>query len=387
MEHLSIESNLFEDSELLSAPLINANPRTVSARPTCVFITIGQEKCFKVFENRFCKGIGNSRLSEMLDEIRGTQVFKNLVQIISDVSGSHSDEIKKEFFFFGSRYNLKIIWEYCCLSKMDLEENPGILDDGDRMRLEDFKALNDFYLRNKTLKVRDDDTIMAIFSYFVNRDMILLASFMQQTEQQGEFNVASGREEEKENAMEMEIPPNMEFDFDILTEAEKFYLKYEGREPKNIWVEFATFESNSIDISTVDNLVFQKSKDFFSLEKRKGNSPKLFGLMYTEENAKINWTTRRLGDLPINLPRSFEELEQFKEGHLLECFRNLSKEAIDYETKALHFSAHMFYEKPEIKKQLYAMVNRFAFKNIKSSKKTAKTTYSTVKKSKRCFNH
>jgi hypothetical protein len=94
--------------------------------------------------------------------------------------------------------------------------------------------------------------------------------------------------------------------------------------------------------------------------------------MYTEENAKINWTTRRLGDLPINLPRSFEELEQFKDGHLLECFKSLSKEAIDYETRALHFSAHMFYEKPEIKKQLYAMVNRFAFKNIKSSKKTTK---------------
>ena len=99
MENLSIESNLFEDSEQLSAPLINANSRTASARTTCVFITIGQDKCFKVFENRFCKGIGNSRLSEMLDEIRGTEVFKNLVQIISDVSGQHSDEIKKENFF------------------------------------------------------------------------------------------------------------------------------------------------------------------------------------------------------------------------------------------------------------------------------------------------
>ena len=96
METLSIESNLFEDSELLSAPLINASSRSVSARPTCVFVTIGQDKCFKVFENQFCRGIGNSRLSEMLDEIRGTGVFKNLVQIISDVSGQHSNEIRKE---------------------------------------------------------------------------------------------------------------------------------------------------------------------------------------------------------------------------------------------------------------------------------------------------
>ena len=87
---------------------------------------------FQSFENRFCRGIGNSRLSDKLDEIRGTGVFKNLVQIISDVSGQHSNEIRKEIFFFGSRYNLKIILEYCCLSKLDLDENPGMLDDGDK---------------------------------------------------------------------------------------------------------------------------------------------------------------------------------------------------------------------------------------------------------------
>ena len=206
---------------------------------------------------------------------------------------------------------MKIIWEYCFLSKIDLDENPGILNEGDRMRIEDFKVLNDFYLKNKTLKARDDDTIMKIFSYFVNRDMILIASLMQQTEQQEEITLASGREEEKENAMETEILPIAELDFNILLEAEKFFVKYEGREPKNVWVEFVTFESNSIDMSTLDNLIFQKSKDFFILEKRKGNSPKLFGLMYTEENAKTNWTNRRLGDLSINLPQSFEKLEQF----------------------------------------------------------------------------
>ena len=167
METLNIESSLFEDSDL-SQPLINANTRSASARPTCVFVTIDQEKCFKVFENRFCRGVGNSRLSDMLDEIRGTGVFKNLVQIISDVSGQHSNEIRKENFFFGSRYNLKIMWEYCCLSKFDLDENPGMLDDGDRMRMEDFKTLLDFYLRHNTLKVSDDELIMEIFSYFVN---------------------------------------------------------------------------------------------------------------------------------------------------------------------------------------------------------------------------
>ena len=50
----------------------------------------------------------------------------------------------------------------------------------------------------------------------------------------------------------------------------------------------------------------------------------------------------------------------------------LDKEAIDYETKALHFSAHIFFEKPEIKKELHSLVRNFAYKNFMGSKKTSK---------------
>ena len=71
----------------------------------------------------------------------------------------------------------------------------------------------------------------------------------------------------------------------------------------------------------------------------------------------------------INLSESFEELEQFKDGHLLECSKCLSKEAVDYETKSLHFSAQMFFEKAEIKKELHALVRNFAYKNFMESKK------------------
>ena len=98
MERLSIESNLFEESEDSSLPLLTTSNRSVSARPTCVFITIGSEKCFKVFENRFSKGLGTLCLSEMMDEIRGTGVFKNLVQIISDVSGDPLVKSRKKTF-------------------------------------------------------------------------------------------------------------------------------------------------------------------------------------------------------------------------------------------------------------------------------------------------
>ena len=68
--------------------------------------------------------------------------------------------------------------------------------------------------------------------------------------------------------METDVPTRVDLDFDIPSEAELFYRNWKGREPKNVWAEFATFESNSIDMSILDNMIFQKSKDFFALEKR-----------------------------------------------------------------------------------------------------------------------
>ena len=88
------------------------------------------------------------------------------------------------------------MWEYCTLSKFDMDENPGILDEGDKMRMEDSKMLMDFYLRNKTLKVSDEETIVEIFSYFDNRDMLLLASLMQHVEQQAENMLLQIEDEE-----------------------------------------------------------------------------------------------------------------------------------------------------------------------------------------------
>ena len=80
MQNLANANNniLFEEYDSLSAPLISTNARTASARPTCVFVTIGSEKCFKLFENWFSRGVGNARLSEIVDEIRGTSMFRGL---------------------------------------------------------------------------------------------------------------------------------------------------------------------------------------------------------------------------------------------------------------------------------------------------------------------
>ena len=85
-------------------------------------------------------------------------------------------------------------------------------------------------------------------------------------------------------------------DFDILSDPGLFYINDKGKEPKDVWTAFEIFETNSIDMAKIDNIFFQKSTDVFALEKRNGNSPKCFGLLFTEKNAKLNWVNRRHGD-------------------------------------------------------------------------------------------
>ena len=100
---------------------------------------------------------------------------------------------------------------------------------------------------------------MEVFGYFVNRDMILEASTMQMIQ---EITVDTLVEEEEEIPRE-----EMEkTDFDTLTKAELFYTRLEGKEGKDVWTIFDIFETNSIDMTKLDNLIFQRSKDFCTLE-------------------------------------------------------------------------------------------------------------------------
>ena len=89
----------------------------------------------------------------------------------------------------------------------------------------------DFYLKHKTLKVSDEDTIMELFNYFANRDMILVASFMKNIEQQEDENTLLQIEEEKQNEMETDIIPIGDLDFTNPSEAEMFFTNCKGREP------------------------------------------------------------------------------------------------------------------------------------------------------------
>ena len=89
----------------------------------------------------------------------------------------------------------------------------------------------DLYVVHKTLKVRSDDTIMELFNYFVNRDMILEASFMQSnSNEQEEENTLLQIEEQKEIELKTDLFPPVYLDLDIFSEAELFYKNHKGKD-------------------------------------------------------------------------------------------------------------------------------------------------------------
>ena len=173
-----------------------------------------------------------------------------------------------------------------------MDISPGLQDDSDKMRIKDFNSLMDFFLVHSTLKVLQENTIMEVFSYFVNRDMILEASTMQTLQDINvEGTLVEGEEEVIREEMETESFLHDNLEFYTLSNAELFYTNYEGTEPKDVWTSFDTFETNSIDVLKLDNMIFQKSKDFYILEIRRGSAVKCSGLSFTEEDVKQTGST------------------------------------------------------------------------------------------------
>ena len=112
------------------------------------------------------------------------------------------------------------MWEYCTLSKIDLEISPGLLDERDKMRIEDCNSLMEFFLAHSTLKVCQENTIMEVFGYFVSRDMILEASTMQMLQEITVDTLVEVEEEIPREEMETESILHDNLDFDILTKVE-----------------------------------------------------------------------------------------------------------------------------------------------------------------------
>ena len=86
-------------------------------------------------------------------------------------------EIKNNFFF-DSTEKIKIIWDYCILSKLEADSSSEVLDESDDMQSEifKFKQLESLYARHKTFPVQMEQDIMDLFRYYCARDVILEAS-------------------------------------------------------------------------------------------------------------------------------------------------------------------------------------------------------------------
>ena len=84
-----------------------------------------------------------------------------------------------------------------------------------------------------------------------------------------------------------------------------------------------------------------------------------FGLVFTEGIAFKNWLNRKLEMLNLKAPVNFQDLVNFSDPSNLECFKCMDKEAINYETSALHISANMCFEKTEVKQKWQSNKNQY----------------------------
>ena len=370
--NINSEGDFLDELTPLSAALVDIPTQPPSAYtdlPMGSFITISSKTCFKRFEIRFLNGVGDANISRTLGQIRELPIFKDLCTIVWDCSDITSFDNKKRNFFFGRRQNLQIALEYCILSDMDMKDTTGELDESDIMMVEEFHRIYNFYKKEKTFFVSDDGTFMDIFNFFATRDLDLEATILAEKEREGVTEriqpVVDIIDEEMlpanaDEIMEEVMLAPYEFRY---SKAEMFYMDCQITNPKDVWNEFTFVDNSNFDFSKIGSLLNQKSKNYFLLEKKKENAMMCFGILFTEDIAFKNWLNRKPEMLKLKAPANFQELVNFSDSSNLECFKCLEKEAINYESSALHISAHMFFEKTEVKQKWQGILNEFAFKS------------------------
>ena len=207
---------------------------------------------------------------------------------------------------------------------MEVEKSAEELDKGDHMPLENFNIWAEFFSKYGTLPAAQENEVMDLFKYFIGRDMLLLA--------------------ERVN-----------------NPVEDTQLESDG-------------EIENVDISKVYHLIMQKSKDFYLIQKKKGNAVNVAGLIFTEEDSISGWVNRQEKDLKIKMPDTFDKLESFNNGHNFECFHHLDVDVINEEIKALHHGAFLFFERKEVKDKLHKLLLDFALLKETSHLKIGKLT-------------
>ena len=64
-------------------------------------------------------------------------------------------------------------------------------------------------------------------------------------------------------------------------------------------------------MSKIDLAIMQKSKLFYQIEKKKGQSVNMAGLLFTEEESVAGWINRSEKDIKFRKPKTYAELETF----------------------------------------------------------------------------
>ena len=222
--------SFLDDFSPLSQSLVGAKSdrREQAVSASGFFITVENEECFRCFDSALDEGHGNVGIWFALDEIRGKETFRNVCLLAHDNSSSMSAAEIKNKFFFDSVDNIKIVWDYCILSKLEAQSSSEIMDESDEMQLEIFKQLESFYSQHKTLPPHMDQDIMDLFRYYCARDVILEAS-KHLAHSNEDMLVDSEKDENEDMDTEIMVQGN---DFDTLSGCEIFYQKFNGRAGK-----------------------------------------------------------------------------------------------------------------------------------------------------------
>ena len=69
-----------------------------------------------------------------------------------------------------------VVWDYCILSKMEVDNSEEEVDESDEKHFEIYQKLSTFYEQNGTFAAYFENEIMDWFRYFCGRDMLLEAN-------------------------------------------------------------------------------------------------------------------------------------------------------------------------------------------------------------------
>ena len=127
--------------------------------------------------------------------------------------------------------------------------------------VEEFHNIFNFYKKEKTIQLSDDNMLMDIFCFFISRDMDLEATILAEKEpaivtERFHVNeeVGVGNEEVKttdaDEVMEDISSTSFESGF---SKAELFYVECQLTNPKDVWNEFTFIDNGNFDFSKINS--------------------------------------------------------------------------------------------------------------------------------------